>query len=206
MILDSIVLYIQCTGYMLKRTAMERSLRRLLPPRLKEMLAYLLEIYFENSYIRKIRGPRRRYDPITIDMFDEMECWERFRVRKEDIPRVLRALKLDADDLFVTDNNIKFTGLEVSLHLVENDARFDFVLDTRALDPYLNLCDGCSISILASSAEWLSCSTCTLSKISTFSFSIIYSTGSRFSVRLLRLSDLSYLTNAVSITLLADFV
>ena len=115
MILDSIVLYIQCTGYMLKRTAMERSLRRLLPPRLKEMLAYLLEIYFENSYIRKIRGPRRRHDPITLDMFDEMECWERFRVRKEDIPRVLRALKLDAEYLFVTDNNMKFTGLEVLL-------------------------------------------------------------------------------------------
>ena len=94
---------------------MERVLRSVIPRRYKHLIVYLMHEYFQLSYISKTRRGRKKHDPITLDVFDEADCWERFRCRKEDIPRLQRAFKLDSHVVFVTDNGMKFNGLEVIL-------------------------------------------------------------------------------------------
>ena len=53
----------------------------------------------------------------TIESFTEAECWQRFRTRKEDLPKLLVAFKLSADDgEFLTANNGSiFTKEEILL-------------------------------------------------------------------------------------------
>ena len=77
----------------------------------------LLQIYKDLRYHDNIPQSHGRHSHIarTIESFDEMDCWMKFRTRKEDLPRLLRAFRFDRNDAFVADNKTKFTGEEIML-------------------------------------------------------------------------------------------
>jgi hypothetical protein len=56
--------------------------------------------------------PCPHYDR-TIDSFDDSECWRKFRTRKADLPRLMRAFRIPVS--FTTTNRCSFTGEEVFL-------------------------------------------------------------------------------------------
>ena len=64
---------------------------------------------------RSSRHHTRTLSARTIESFKEDECWQNFRTRKEDLPRLLVALKFDGNDFMIADNGCRFTKKEVML-------------------------------------------------------------------------------------------
>jgi len=63
--------------------------------------------------------PRTRTEHISkcFDDFTAAECWQRFRTRRVDLPRLLAAFRLNLPEgqFFSADNGMKFTGQEILL-------------------------------------------------------------------------------------------
>jgi hypothetical protein len=68
--------------------------------------------YFTSYYALKPAKTRKIHISKRFDDFSELDCWIRFRTRKRDLPRLLRALKLDGQT-FKADNGAVFTGEEI---------------------------------------------------------------------------------------------
>lgn len=66
---------------------------------------------------RTNRHGRRTVTSRTIDSFTEAQCWQNFRTRKEDLPKLLIAFKLDPEEgnLVVFNNGCRFTKEEILL-------------------------------------------------------------------------------------------
>jgi hypothetical protein len=68
--------------------------------------------YAHRYYQRSPLRTRKQHVAKTFDDFSDMDCWIRFRTRKIDLPRLLRAFKLDRGP-YVASNGTKFTGEEI---------------------------------------------------------------------------------------------
>ena len=66
---------------------------------------------------RICRRFRRVHAARKITSFSESECWHRFRTRKEDLYRLLRAFKLsdDENEYIIADNGCRFIKEEILL-------------------------------------------------------------------------------------------
>ena len=67
------------------------------------------------EYMEKIILTRNERIHKTFDDFDDDFCWINFRTRKQDLPRLLRAFKLDFPGFVRAPNQLKFTGQEILL-------------------------------------------------------------------------------------------
>ena len=106
-----------------KEIRREKYLKRLL------ILAHLASVYCDNNngnqtfqliairymtkyYAMKSKRTRTKHVSKTFNDFSEQDCWVRFKTRKQDLPRLLKAFKLDGGK-YVADNGSKFTGEEI---------------------------------------------------------------------------------------------
>jgi hypothetical protein len=67
------------------------------------------------EYMEKLIRRRKEHIHKTFDDFDDDFCWINFRTRKQDLPRLLRAFKLDFPGFVRAPNQLKFTGQEILL-------------------------------------------------------------------------------------------
>lgn len=79
----------------------------------------LHEIYTQILLLQFVFLPprvgQRKHVARTIDSFSPSDCWMKFRTRKEDLYRILIALRLNADGDIEANNRSKFTGEEILL-------------------------------------------------------------------------------------------
>lgn len=68
--------------------------------------------YLTAYYALKPVKTRKVHTSKSFNDFSELDCWIRFRTRKRDLPRLLRALQLDGQ-IFKADNGAVFIGDEI---------------------------------------------------------------------------------------------
>lgn len=127
---------------------------------LKLAIVYLLTKYQKLCFasVPNVRHRKKCRISKTFQAFSDDDCWKKFRTRKEDLPKLLKAFQMNDIPVFVADNGMTFTNQEVLMiglnrfvtpGQLENIMKAEFNLDytslSRAVKLFVShLLDNCS--------------------------------------------------------------
>jgi hypothetical protein len=76
----------------------------------KQSLYILCNRIRELIYVERAWKFQMKHVHKVFDNFSDIDCWLRYKTRKQDLPRLLRAFKLDLDEgeYFIASNSMKF--------------------------------------------------------------------------------------------------